>query len=67
MGKGFLSEADTFLIWATSTLVFAGYCEPDMQLKWSTAQELVVGCNVVEEEPKLFSPPDGVVVTRSNG
>jgi hypothetical protein len=52
--------------WATSTLVFAGYCKPEVQLQWLTAQHLSVRC-ADDGSSKLFRAPDGVVVTHDGG
>lgn len=48
---------------SASTLVFAGYCRPEIRAQWRSAKELVVECVVSEGTSKLLSPPDDMVVT----
>ena len=62
-GQGvFLRDRQTYG-WSTSTLVFAGYCKPEVELKWLSARELAVDCEVTEGVPKVLPAPKGVVVT----
>ncbi len=53
--------------WATSKLVFAGYCKPEMKLHWTDANHLAVECVTTERAPKLFPAPDGIHVSLRGG
>lgn len=53
--------------WATSTLVFAGYCRPKETLQWLTPNHLLVKCGIAEGAPKSFPPPGNIVVTHDDG
>ena len=48
--------------WASSKLVFAGYCKPDMRLTWTKPSQLTIGCIVSEGTVVQFSAPEGVTV-----
>jgi hypothetical protein len=61
-GYGVFVRSRYIPLWATSTLVFAGYCKPDPQLQWLSAKQLSVKC-ADDGSAKLFLAPDGVVVT----
>ncbi len=53
--------------WSTSTLVFAGYCKPELKLVWLSARELAIECKIAEGTPKLLSAPKGILVTVGTG
>lgn len=62
-GQGVFVRHPRIPLWSTSTLVFAGYCRPEIRLQWYSARELNVKCTVSEGTPKLLSAPDDLVVT----
>ena len=50
-------------LWATSTLVFAGYCNHEhVAIAWTTAQELTVRCVPSEGTVVELPPPTGITV-----
>ncbi|MFZ6818978.1 hypothetical protein [Undibacterium sp. Ji22W] len=53
--------------WSTSTLVFAGYCKPEMKVAWVSAHKLAVKCTIAEGNPKLLPAPANIVVTVNAG
>lgn len=62
-GQGVYVRRRYIPLWATSAIVFAGYCKPEIQLQWLTAKHLSVKCAIAEGVPKQFSTPGDVVVT----
>ena len=46
-----------------ATLVFAGYCGPDVQLRWASSEELRIECPSQEAPRFLLESHDGVKVT----
>jgi hypothetical protein len=66
-GQGVFVRNRYMPLWATSKLVFAGYCKPDVRLAWPTAEQLTIGCVVAEGAVMRFSPPAGIVIIHDGG
>ena len=66
-GQGVFVRRGYIPLWATSKLVFAGYCKPDIRLAWPTAKQLTVGCVVAEGSVLQFPPPTGITVIHDGG
>ena len=66
-GQGIFVRRAYLPLWATSRLVFAGYCKPEIRLAWPTAKQLTVGCVVVEGSALRFPPPAGITVVHDGG
>ena len=66
-GQGVFVRRAYLPLWATSKLVFAGYCKTDMRLTWPTAKQLSVGCVVAEKSALQFPHPAGITVVHDGG
>jgi hypothetical protein len=66
-GQGVFVRRAGVPLWATSRLVFAGYCKPEVRLAWPTAKQLAVGCIVAEGSVLQFPPPAGITVVHDGG
>ena len=66
-GQGVFVRRTYIPLWATSNLVFAGYCKPDIRLAWPAAKQLTVGCVVAEGTVLQFPPPAGITVVHDGG
>jgi hypothetical protein len=66
-GQGVFLRHRQMQRWSTSTLVFAGYCKPEIKLAWLSARELAVECKIAEGVPKLLPAPKGIAVTVRGG
>jgi len=66
-GQGVFVRRASLPLWATSKLVFAGYCNPEVRLVWLTANQLSVGCVVAEGSILKFPPPAGITVVHDGG
>jgi hypothetical protein len=66
-GQGVFLRDQRMQDWSSATLVFAGYCKPEIELKWLSAEQLAVQCKVAEGVPKLLPAPKGIVVVVSGG
>jgi len=66
-GHGVFVRRAYIPFWATSRLVFAGYCKPEVRLAWSAPKQLEVGCVVAEGAVVQFPHPAGVTVLHGGG
>jgi hypothetical protein len=65
-GQGVFVRRAYVPLWATSKLVFAGHCKPDLRVAWSAARQLTVACVVAEGEVLMPPPPAGITVVHDN-
>ncbi|WP_345294898.1 hypothetical protein [Luteimonas vadosa] len=66
-GQGIFVRHHGLPLWATSKLVFAGYCKPGIRLAWPSAKQLTVSCVVAEGSVLQFPPPAGITVVHDGG
>jgi hypothetical protein len=67
-GQGVFVRYRYVPLWATSRLVFAGYCKPGTRsVVWSRLDKLTVRCVVAEGTTVQFSPPAGVILVEASG
>jgi hypothetical protein len=66
-GQGVFVRHRYVPLWATSKLVFAAYCKPEMALAWPTSDHLAISCVVAEGQVTQFPTPSGITVTHDGG
>lgn len=66
-GQGVFVRRAHIPLWATSRLVFAGYCKPEVRLLWLDAKQLEIGCVVAEGTVLQFPHPAGITVLHDSG
>ena len=66
-GQGVFVRHRYVPLWATSKLIFAAYCKPEMALAWPTSDHLVVRCVVEEGQVLQYPAPWGITVIHDGG